>query len=184
MNIDNPTTVTDNCTRLIKTDESLKNYPYLCPSNVLSVGWGHKILPKFDCKVWNVGADLVAQIVAECQNKRIVTLEARTVLRVTRDQAVAFFNRDVSQAALFVRSLVSVKLTQNQFDALVSLSFNIGQGNFATSSLRDLLNEGDYAGAAAQFDVWNKGTVNGRKVVLPGLVTRRAAERALFETIS
>ncbi|KQD16250.1 lysozyme [Acinetobacter baumannii] len=67
-------------------------------------------------------------------------------------------------------------LTQNQFDALVSLAYNIGSGAFKGSTLLKLLNKGDYKGAADQFLVWNKA---GGKV-MKGLVRRREAERALF----
>jgi lysozyme len=61
-----------------------------------------------------------------------------------------------------------VPLTQNQFDALVSLVFNIGGGAFRKSTLLKKLNAGDIQGAADQFLVWNKGTVNGKRVVLRG----------------
>ncbi len=51
---------------------------------------------------------------------------------------------------------VAVPLTQNQFDALVSLIYNIGEGNFASSTLLKMLNAGNYRGAADQFLVWDK----------------------------
>lgn len=96
---------------------------------------------------------------------------------ITQQQADDYLRRDVRQFERAVARLVTVPLTQGQFDALVSFAFNIGDGALAQSTLLRLLNAGDYAGAAAQFDRWNKA--GGR--VLPGLVRRRAAERALFE---
>ena len=96
---------------------------------------------------------------------------------ITQQQADDYLRRDVRQFERAVSRLVSVPLTQGQFDALVSFAFNLGEGALAQSTLLRLLNAGDYAGAAAQFDRWNKA--GGR--VLPGLVRRRAAERALFE---
>lgn len=96
---------------------------------------------------------------------------------ITQQQADDYLRRDVRQFERAVERLVSVPLTQGQFDALVSFAFNLGEGALAQSTLLRLLNAGDYAGAAAQFDRWNKA--GGR--VLPGLVRRRAAERALFE---
>ncbi|WP_312069487.1 lysozyme, partial [Acinetobacter sp.] len=75
-----------------------------------------------------------------------------------------------------VNNLVKVPLSQNQFDALVSLTYNIGSTAFKNSTLLKKLNAKDYAGAADQFLRWNKG---GGKV-LKGLVRRREAERALF----
>ena len=68
--------------------------------------------------------------------------------------------------------------TDNQFAALVSFCFNVGEGNLRTSTLRRMHNAGDYKGAAAQFARWDKAA--GK--VLPGLVKRRAAERKLYET--
>lgn len=96
---------------------------------------------------------------------------------ITQQQADDYLRRDVRQFERAVSRLVTVPLAQGQFDALVSFSFNLGEGALAQSTLLRLLNAGDYAGAAAQFDRWNKA--GGR--VLPGLVRRRAAERALFE---
>lgn len=96
---------------------------------------------------------------------------------ITQQQADDYLRRDVRQFERAVARLVSVPLTQGQFDALVSFAFNLGEGALAQSTLLRMLNAGDYAGAAAQFDRWNKA--GGR--VLPGLVRRRAAERALFE---
>ncbi len=72
--------------------------------------------------------------------------------------------------------LVTVDLDQDQFDALVSFTFNLGAGNLQSSTLLKLLNQGEYTQAADQFLRWNKA--GGR--VLPGLTRRREAERALF----
>lgn len=66
--------------------------------------------------------------------------------------------------------------TQNQFDAMVSLCYNIGPGNFAKSSVARLHNAGNFTGAADAFLKWNKG---GGKV-LAGLTRRRQAERNLY----
>jgi lysozyme len=94
----------------------------------------------------------------------------------TLDQAKAYFKHDLAKFEKAVNSSVIVPLTQNQFDALVSLTYNIGAGAFKGSTLLKLLNKGDYQGAADQFPAWKKA---GGKV-LPGLVRRREAERALF----
>jgi len=94
----------------------------------------------------------------------------------TLDQAKSYFSHDLKRFEASVNNLVKVPLSQNQFDALVSLVYNIGSGNFASSTLLKKLNAKDYAGAAEQFPRWNKG---GRKV-MKGLVRRRDAERALF----
>ena len=77
-----------------------------------------------------------------------------------------------------VRRLVAVPLSQRQFDALVSFAYNLGEGSLAESTLLRLLNVGDAWAAAREFDRW----IYGGGVVLPGLVRRRAQERALFES--
>jgi lysozyme len=184
MNTDNHHHVTSACTDLIVSAEKERLVAYLCPSNRLTIGIGHVLLPKFDCGLWRgLSADNLKRIIDECQKRRKVTQESQLVLRINREQSTALLLRDVRQTALFVRSVTPVKLTQHQFDALVSFVFNIGQGAYALSTLRKKLNTGDYAAAAAEFDRWVMGTVNGQKQQLPGLVTRRAAERALFEQI-
>lgn len=68
------------------------------------------------------------------------------------------------------------KAHQNQFDAMVSLCYNIGVGNFSKSSVARLHKSGQYTGAASAFLLWNKA---GGKI-LAGLVTRRKAERNLY----
>ncbi|EIX7372518.1 lysozyme [Citrobacter freundii] len=75
-----------------------------------------------------------------------------------------------------VSRLVKVALTQGQFDALVSFTYNLGARSLSTSTLLRKLNAGDYSGAADEFLRWNKA---GGKV-LNGLTRRREAERALF----
>lgn len=94
----------------------------------------------------------------------------------TLDQAKSYFAHDLKRFEASVNNLVKVPLSQNQFDALVSLVYNIGSGNFASSTLLKKLNAKDYAGAADQFPQWNKA----KGKVLNGLVRRRDAERALF----
>ncbi|CAG2170908.1 unnamed protein product [Oppiella nova] len=71
-------------------------------------------------------------------------------------------------------------VNDNQFAALVSLTFNIGCGNFGESTLLKDLKAKNYSAAANEFASWCKGTVGGKKIVLNGLVKRRAAEKALF----
>ena len=74
------------------------------------------------------------------------------------------------------RALKGIKLKQYEFDALVSLCFNIGEGNFAKSSVVKLIKAGNKAGAADKFLLWKKA---GGRVVL-GLVNRRKSERLQF----
>lgn len=93
-------------------------------------------------------------------------------------QAVYWLRCDVQEAVDAVNANVTVPLSQNQFDACVDLVFNIGGSAFSKSTLLRLLNAGDYAGAAKQFERWNKD--NGK--VVAGLTRRRIAEKELFLT--
>lgn len=97
---------------------------------------------------------------------------------VTPEKALEDLQSDSDWAARAVTQEVMVSLSQNQFDALCSLIFNIGMRNFQHSTLLRLLNQGQYEQAAQQFLVWNKAA--GK--VMPGLVARRADEKALFLT--
>lgn len=84
---------------------------------------------------------------------------------------------DLLTARKGVQRVTTHKLTQGQFDALVSFTFNVGTTAYANSTLLRKLNAGDCYGAAAEFDRW----VYAKGKRLPGLVKRRAAERAWFE---
>lgn len=97
-----------------------------------------------------------------------MTIKQETAERLLKTGLVSY-ESDVSR-------LVKVGLTQGQFDALVSFTYNLGARALSTSTLLRKLNAGDYAGAADEFLLWNKA---GGKV-LNGLTRRREAERALF----
>jgi GH24 family phage-related lysozyme (muramidase) len=99
-------------------------------------------------------------------------------LKITKQESDEILARDLKTTEAEINSLVKVPLTQNQFDALVSLVFNIGGTAFKKSTLLKKLNLKDYAGAAGQFLVWNKD--NGKTVT--GLTNRRKREKILFET--
>jgi lysozyme len=106
--------------------------------------------------------------------------EVKPGMKITAAQSDEILTRDLAGVEADIAKLVKVPLNQNQFDALVSLTFNIGAGAFGKSTLLKKLNAKDYAGAADQFLVWNKGTINGKKVAINGLTTRRKDERAQF----
>jgi lysozyme len=99
-----------------------------------------------------------------------------TGLRITAAQADAILAADLAKFEKAVSAALRVPVWQHEFDACVSLAFNIGGGAFGKSSVVSRLNRGDRAGAAAAFLMWTKA--GGR--VLPGLVTRGRAEAALF----
>jgi lysozyme len=133
---------------LIKAHEKCRLTAYMPTRNdVLTIGWGH------------TGPDVQKDTVW------------------TQQQADDALLADVADAELCVTRHVGVELTQFEFDALVSLVYNIGCGAFKGSTLLRLLNQGDYDGAAAQFPAWN----HQNRVELAELTRRRAEERELFE---
>ncbi|MNN30269.1 Lysozyme RrrD [compost metagenome] len=97
-------------------------------------------------------------------------------MKVSKEQAERMLLSDVKRFEPEVERLITSPLNQNQWDALVSFTYNLGAANLESSMLRRLLNAGNYVAAAEQIPRWNKA---GGKV-LPGLVRRRAAERELF----
>jgi len=99
-------------------------------------------------------------------------------LTITQAQAQALLAQDVGGAVVCVNDAVTVSLTQNQFDALVDFVFNLGCAAFTGSTLLRDVNAGDFAGAATQFDRWDRA---GGQVVA-GLLRRRQAETAMFTT--
>lgn len=109
-------------------------------------------------------------------------------LTITQERAVELLLQDIAKASAAVNRLVALDraggadtdglpdLTQDEFDALVDFTFNLGAGRLAGSTLLKKLNAGDIEGAAAEFPKW----VYAGGKVLAGLVKRRDAERALF----
>jgi len=99
---------------------------------------------------------------------------------IAQRDAEAFLKFECDAVAKEVSALVRVPLNQNQFDALVAFSYNVGTGAFRGSTLLRELNQGRFATAAAEFLRWDKGTIDGIKQPLKGLARRRRRERALF----
>lgn len=96
--------------------------------------------------------------------------------RISQAYATGLLRQDLNVAEACVNRLVQVDLTQAQYDALVSFTFNLGCGALSKSTLLKRLNAGDYHGAAREFLKWVYA--GGRKI--EGLMNRRVAERAMF----
>ena len=94
----------------------------------------------------------------------------------TEAQAKVYMQNDLKKFEHAVNDAVNIPLNQNQFDALVSLTYNIGAAAFSKSTLVKKLNAGDISGAADQFDVW----INAGGKRMQGLVNRRSKEKLLF----
>lgn len=127
--------------------------PYICPAGVLTVAWGHT-----NAQGRQFGPDDI-WTQAECD---------------------AAFEEDMFQVGCHVKALVTVQLTQPQYDMLVSFTENCGWGALAKSTLLIKLNRGDYSGASREFLKWTHG--GPEHTEFPGLVSRRHAESYIFRT--
>ena len=137
--------------QLIKMFEGCKLKPYLCPAKKWTVGYGHVI---------GNGATL-----AEADNRLFTKEEVDVLLRTD----LARFERGVLRYC-------TVPLTQSQFDALVSWSYNLGLGTLQRSTMRQKILRKD--GEAASKELLKYDKVGGRP--LKGLTRRRQAEYRLF----
>lgn len=99
---------------------------------------------------------------------------------ITETYAETLLDNDMDIAHDVIARYVKVGLNPNQYAALMSFVYNIGEPQFSDSTLLKRLNSGDFAGAANEFDRWNKTTINGQKVVSKSLVNRRLIEKNLF----
>ncbi len=138
----------------IKRKEGLKPEMYLDSAGHRTIGYGHRVLPN------------------EIE-------EFRT--SIDGNRALQLLARDVEWAEKAVRRSVKVPLSQQQYDALVSFTYNIGHNGFKESTALKRLNEGEYAQAADAMLMWNKTTdKNGDLVFSDGLINRRGEEWRLF----
>ncbi len=96
---------------------------------------------------------------------------------ITQNEADAYLSSDLQEFETYVENMVNVELEQNEFDALVCWTFNLGPTNLSTSTLLKVLNEGKKNEVPAQIKRWNKASGE----VLEGLVRRREAEALLFQ---
>ena len=104
--------------------------------------------------------------------------DVRPGLTITQDEAEQLLLHDIESAVNTVNHLVTVQITQHEFDALVDFTFNVGSGNFASSTLLRYLNAGLLDAAAKEFERWDKAA----GVVVAGLLRRRIAEENWFKT--
>lgn len=103
-------------------------------------------------------------------------LSQHKAMRVDEHEAHLLLMADMKVAERAVERLITALLTQSQFDALVSFTFNLGSGALQRSTLRRKVNHADHAGAALEFHKW----VHAAGKRLPGLVSRRSAEANLY----
>lgn len=141
---------------LIKQFEGLSLKPYLDAVNIPTIGFGNTYY----------------------EDGTKVTLKDRPITEERATELLEFIaNKTFSEN---INKVVKVPLNQNQFDALVSFAYNIGNGNFNSSTLLRWLNQGNYKEASMQLLRWDKS----KGIVLNGLTKRRKAEKALFDKVS
>lgn len=133
----------------------------------------HRALPNGDCTTYYCPAGVLTIGFG-------VTEGIRPGEVWTRQQALERFRGELAKHEAAVNRVVTVDMTQNQFDVLVSFSYNLGTGALAASSIVKQLNAGNPQAAARFFAPYCNARVNGRLQPLPGLVRRRAAEAAVF----
>lgn len=139
--------ISDKGLDIIKEFEGLRLKEYIDSGGYLSIGYGH-----------------------------LLTGGERFEDGITKEKAEELLLEDVADAVFVVDGMVTVPLTQNQFDALVSFVYNIGGDQFERSTLLRLLNEGKYEEVPKQLMRWIKS--NGKEV--NGLKRRRKKEGELF----
>ncbi len=105
---------------------------------------------------------------------------AREGLKITAQDAETLLTHDLKPIEAAISAMVYAPLMQGQFDALVSLAYNISLGQFRDSEIVGHLNSGNHLAAANGFDLWRRARLHGRVMVVDALVRRRAAEKALF----
>ena len=140
---------------IIKKWEGFKAEPYLCPAGVATIGYGTTIY----------------------QDGRKVSLNDHPI---TERYASELLEQHCIKIKRDILYSCKSPLNINQISALVSFVYNVGIGAFKRSTMLKKLNYGDLRGASLEFEKWDKATVKGKKVVLPGLTKRRHEEKELF----
>jgi len=149
--------------QLIKSFEGCHSSPYRCPAGLWTIGYGHVLYPD------------QARLKTNERSSYLLKPEHNRVFDY--DEIDQLLEKDIKRFEDGVSRLCPASNDrQSNFDAVVSLAFNVGLGNLQASTLRMKYNRSEFEGAADEFLKWRKS--NG--VVLAGLVRRREAERALF----
>jgi lysozyme len=138
---------TENAIELIKHFEGLYLKPYICPAGFKTIGVGH------------------------------VMLRGENFDKITEDQALDLLRKDLLLSERSVCRLIRVPLTNGQYDALVSFTFNLGGGTLQRSTLRMKVNREEHQDVPTEFRKWVYA--GGRK--LKGLILRRNTETMLYE---
>ena len=154
--------VSDKAIKAIIHHEGVRYKPYRCPANLWTIGVGSVLYPK--------------QGLMTLSERLLMPLDPKDNRIFTKDEVDAILKADLQRFERGVLRYCPNSLTQGQFDALVSFSFNVGLGTLQRSTLRQKHNRGDFEGAGSEFMKYTRG---GGKV-LKGLVNRRKDERSMY----
>jgi lysozyme len=154
--------ISTKCLHMIEHHEGVRFKPYQCPAKLWTIGVGHVLYP-------NQGKMPIDQ-------RGNFPLAQEDNRAFSKDEVNAILRADLARFEKGVATYCPVPLTQGQFDALVSFSFNVGLGTLQRSTMRQKVIRGDMEGAAEEL---LKYCMAGGKV-LRGLQKRRIDERALF----
>lgn len=147
---------------MIKHHEGVRQTPYRCPARLWTVGVGHVMFPE--------------QGKLKLEQRDGFTVPQDAMRKYSMEEVDAILRSDLARFEKGVATYCPVPLTQGQFDALVSFSFNVGLGTLQRSTLRQKVLRGDMEGASEEL---MKYCMAGGKI-LKGLQNRRKDERALF----
>lgn len=138
---------------LIKEFEGFSSVAYLCSAKKATIGYGNTF--------WEDGTPV------------------KIGDQISKEKAETLLKHVVDNFSVAVEVDIKIEVTQNQFDAMVSLAYNIGLGAFKNSTLLRQLNRGNFVGASQEFLRWDKS--NGKPLL--GLTRRREREKILFDAI-
>ena len=138
---------------LIKEFEGFSSVAYLCSAKKATIGYGNTF--------WEDGTPV------------------KIGEQISKERAETLLKHVVDNFSVAVEVDIKIEVTQNQFDALVSLAYNIGLGAFKNSTLLRQLNRGNFVGASQEFLRWDKS--NGKPLL--GLTRRREREKLLFDSL-
>lgn len=166
-------TTSKNGLNFISRWEGCVLHPYLDVASYWTIGIGKLILPTDSFSTIS-NSQIRTLLATKDKNNSIAKIQ------IPHDEALDLLKYEVEKCESAIKSNIKVDLTQGQFDALVSWSFNCGVGVLKTSSLSLELNKGNYDVVPAKLLDWCKARVNGVVVVNQGLKNRRISEGELW----